>query len=366
MPELAHDYCSPSKLDLRYHCPGSVRLEKALVGTGKAIEGSAEATEGTLKHAQTTAHRMDEPPPADLTDDVLWVIERTKELVEQYKDVPDVIFLDEYQIDLSDLGISGGTEGCRIDLLIVIPGRKAVIVDYKYGVGWVARPHYNWQMKGYGVGVFRNFGVTEIEVIILQPNVDEEYQVKVGTFQKDDAVLFQAQIKAIVEYTLEPDAPLVRGTHCSHGFCRAKGVCPLWRDAYLELPVHTTVAAHMQCIAPERRQEIYENLLAAESWCKKARATIEAMAINDGLEINGWEIGTGRKTRAWAWGDKEVETALTRLMDDLKMGFPIYTIVSPSEVEKILGKSKKVKVVVQPMVIYKEGKPCLKKKGEEW
>jgi CRISPR/Cas system-associated exonuclease Cas4 (RecB family) len=361
---LDHDYCSPSQIDLRYHCPGSVRLQQNQISTGQLVE-SESASEGTLKHAQANKWRSKPGIPAEVSDDVLWVIERANEILGPYITVADTIILEEYQIDLSDLGISGGKEGCRIDLALVVPGRKAIIIDYKFGVTWVLRPKYNWQMKAYAVGVYRAFGVSEIEAIILQPNTDEEYRVKIDTFYPPEISHFETQIKEIVEKTKLPDAPLVRGDHCTYGYCKVRDICPLWRDAYLSLPVHTTLAVHLKNISPEMRAKLYEDVTAAEAWCKKARHIIEGLAIEGEIDVHGYEIGTGRKTREWGKSNEEIESALVGLMQTLGKKTDIFTLKSPAEIESGLGKSKAVKEAINPLVLYKEGKPTLKKKGFE-
>jgi Protein of unknown function (DUF2800) len=362
--QLDHDLCSPSRLDLRYFCPGSARMEQQLSGTGKSHVPDF-TSEGTRKHGLVQRCR-DETVPGedDLGYDVQWVIDKVREIADPYAEVPDHIIVDEYQIDLADLGITGGKEGCRIDLLVVVPGRKALIIDYKFGVMYVPRPKYNWQMKAYAVGVFRAFGVSEIEVIILQPNTDEQYQVKTDFFYAQEIDGFERDIKAIVAGTKAPDAPVVRGDHCTSGFCRARDTCPLWRDAYLALPVHTTVAAHLKNISPEQRKILYENVVAAKSWCEKARSVVELLAINGEIEIDGYEIGTGRKSREWASSDVVAKKVID-LAKTLGKECSPYALKSPAEIEAELGKSKAVKEALQPLVIYKEGKPALKKKAVE-
>jgi len=360
----AHDFCSPSQLDLRYSCPGSVRLQRNLIGTGEAA-ATDYATEGTKKHDQVREWRGKPGSPAEVPDDVVWVIGKVIELTEKYSTIPEAIILDEYQIDLSDLGISGGTEGCRVDLLIVVPGRKAVLIDYKFGVMYVPRPKYNWQMKAYSAGIFRSYGVSEIEVLILQPNTSEEFMVKTDFFYAPEIKEFESQIKEIVEKTKREDAPLVRGAHCSYGFCRSRGICPLWRDAYLSMPTHMTVAAHLKNIGPEQRRELYENLVAAETWCKKARATAEMMAINKDIDIDGYEVAPGRKTRVWGRDEEEVAGILITLMRNLSKQTEVWTLKSPAEIESAIGKSKLVKDTITPLIVFKEGNPCLKKKGLE-
>jgi len=44
-----HDLCSPSRLDLRYFCSGSARMEQQLSGTGQS-HIPEYTSEGTRKH----------------------------------------------------------------------------------------------------------------------------------------------------------------------------------------------------------------------------------------------------------------------------------------------------------------------------
>lgn len=363
-PETERDLCSPSQLTLRYHCPGSVRLQLSMISSGN-VPVSEEASEGLKKHDLCQEYFNTPGCPDTTPEDVVWVLDQAHEQYKEYAELEGTIVVKEYQIDLSDLGIHGGTEGCRIDLLFVIPGRKALIIDWKFGIGYVPQPKYNWQMKAYAAGVFRAFGVIEIQVMILQPNTSDEYRIKMGYFYAEDISEFEKGIREIVAKTKDENAPLVRGEHCVYGFCKARDICPLWRNAFLELPQHVTMAAHVLNISPKERAVLYENLRAAESFCNKARSTIEAIAINDSLDIEGYEIGEGKKSRAWGKPNETIEQALRLLSERCQMGFPIYQIISPAIVEKIAGKSKKVKEIIDPLIIYTPGKPSLKKKKEE-
>jgi len=360
---LKHDYCSPSKLALRYHCPGSVNLEKELIGTGEQeVSLSQAASEGTRKH-EIISHILQGKMPIDSApDDVATAYAATTEILSELRETNGYLEICEYQVDLSPLGISGGTEGCRCDLIAVVPGYRAVLIDFKFGIGRVEAPRYNWQMKAYAWAVWKAFGVTELLSVIIQPNTDEEYMLKMDCFNSGELEEIGPVIKEIVDKANGFDAPIVRGNHCTQYFCRCKEVCPAWRDSYLAMPEHLTIAAHLKQISPEKRQELYENVIAADAWISKARATIETMAIAGDIEITGWEVGAGRKTREWGKPEIEIELSLRELMSETDKTINIYhpqELLSPAEVEKEFGKLKKVKEKIEPLLIFKMGKPKL-------
>jgi hypothetical protein len=377
-----HDWCSPSQLTRRYHCPGSVRLEQKAITTDGS--GSSEAaTRGTVLHYFTDmllsqgnvdalrGHTEYNPTPADMHD-VRWCAEQVNEIIEELQtEYPDAKIIDvgEKQLDLSALGISGGKVGNRVDRLIVVPGVLAVLVDYKFGQGFVPSPPYNWQFKAYAWGVMEAYGGHAVRAIKLQPATDEEYRRTEGLFTPSEVERFGTDIAEIVARTKEIDAPLCRGAHCT--FCGAKNRnCPLWKDAFLSIPSHLDVTAHLERISPVERGQLYSNLKAAESFVAGMIKKLVAYTLDKELEFHGYEIGPGRGSRAWTDDDKAmaalVELAKDKEKDPDEVVVPPVPAkpVSPSEAEKVLGKAKAVKAALSPLIVNVHGKPTLKKKKE--
>ena len=350
---MKHGYFSPSQLELRFRCPGSVGLYEQLPEDSENAK-TAASTLGTEKHElaarlRSGAAELEPGTP----DDVVFCLQKIGELVDT---LPlGATLVDEYQVDLKYLGIDPGSEGCRVDFLAVIPGSFAIVADYKFGAVKVDPPKYNFQMRGYCAGVARAFGVPEVQCVILQPNIDEESRSRSCVFTASELLDAETEIMKIVTDAQAPNAPLVRGEHCGDCFCRARPVCPLWRDAFLAIPQNTPVERFMQTLSPAKRREIYENLLAASKFCEKAIEAVKELAVLGSLEIDGYTVAEGRKTREWrddAFVIEELTTfAASRGLEPSSVIVPI----SPAKAEKLFGKT------IDRMVEFKYGSPILKK-----
>lgn len=349
-----HGYFTPSQLELRFRCPGSVALDKELPEEPED-EGSPDALLGRQKHEIARKLRAGEIQLEPATpDDVVFCKQKTDEILAGLP--PDATVVAEYQIDLRYLGIDPGTEGCRVDFLAVVPGRFAVVADDKYGAMRVDNPKYNWQMKGYCAGVARAFGVPEVQCIILQPNIDEESRFRSCVFTAAELTEAEDGIKEIIVAALKPGAPLVRGEHCGDCFCKCRPTCPLYRDAFLAIPQSTPVEKFMSALSPEKRRELYENLLAANKFTEKAIEAVKAVVVAGKMNIEGYEVADGKKTRIWksnGFAMSELETlAATKGLEKDAVVQPI----TPAAAEKLFGKK-----VLEPLIEYKVGNPVLKK-----
>lgn len=352
----SHGYFSPSQLSLRAYCPGSANLQKENEAVAPMGGDTAESTAGTIKHemAVLLRNKQVEPDAITITDDVRYCVQQVEEILAQLP--ADAIVTDEYRIDLSDLGIDGGAEGCRVDLLAVVPGRYAVVVDYKFGEMWTDSPEWNWQMKGYAAGVMRSFGVPEVQAVILQPNIDEGNRRRAHTF--DAAAIAEAEtgIKSIVEAAKAPTAPLIRGDHCGDRFCCCRPVCPLWRDSWLSVPQNTTVEAYMTTLPPDGRRKLYENLLAANKFTEIAIEAVKALAVAGKLEIAGYVVGDGKKQRWWESESSAREKLSAMIVQKGRKIEEVIKPISPAQAEKIFGKEE-----LKSMICEKFGSPILKK-----
>lgn len=362
--EAKRDLCSPSQLQLRFHCPGSVALSRQLpAGSGHKSEA---AERGTRLHSVVVdlLNGADIEKIALTPDDreaVDWCMVKIQDVLSRFEAKP--IVKKEFQVDLSYLGIHGGTEGCRIDILIVIPGVGSIIIDLKFGEGYVPQPKYNWQFKAYACGAHNSFG-GPVECVKLQPSdQNEENRYQACLFDDSNFPDLEREIKAIVDTANSPEAPLVRGKHCEYLWCKCKEICPLHRQAVLEIPQGITVKNYMSSISPVERGLLYCNLVIASKWVEKAITTIQSMAVEENLEITGYEVRDGKNKYEWA-NEAEAtstlsEVALDKGIDALNLIEPSH-LKSKSAVEKILGSGKAVKAALEPLLVTIPGAKILR------
>jgi hypothetical protein len=363
--EIERDLVSPSKLNLRFNCPGSANLEKQLPKGDD--HKSPEAERGTKLHAIEEGAPDYLFLPADDKEAVDWCFQQIKEKVLDRFDGTDIkpIYKKEYQIDLSELEILSGKRGNRIDDLYIVPGSSSIVIDKKFGSSYVSPPKYNKQMWAYSWGVWKAFGGS-VECIILQPDaLNEEKRYQSHVFEESEFEKIGADIKAIVGKCRQPDAPLIRGDHCTHLFCKCSDICPLWRQAVLEIPQGMPVKTHLKAISAQERAKLYENLQVAEKWVKNAISVIVAMALEHEIDLDGYEIGDGKKTYAW----KDEQEAQMKIIDFLfnVKGMNGADVIEPahlkskSEIEKLVGKSKEARAMLDELIVAIPGSQILKK-----
>ena len=346
-----HDPCSPSTLNLRFHCPGSARLQSVLI-TGSHKKSTELAERGTKLHDIMEKHFKDgiSLDVHDLGETDLQAVQYCAEMVKEiFKNVADQNPITQYeiQIDLSGLGISGGPLGCRIDVAIVLPGIGCIIIDYKFGFKWVTDPKFNWQLKAYAWGAHQKYGGS-VQIIALQPANDEDRQFLSHTFDESEFEQIGKEIKIIVDGTKVENPGLCRGSHCKKLFCRNIEACQNWKNAALAIPYAHTISAYIEKISPAERQGLLNELKRAQSWINKARKSIEDIAISDSLEIQGYKVIPADE---WQWIDETIayEAAKSCLISQgkpEKIGFLIEPacLKSRSAVQKIVGQSKSAKM----------------------
>ena len=365
-----HDYASPSRLNLCLHCPGYPRLMRE---TEMAFTETSEAAQrGIDLHAYTVDVLTGKMSQEDLKntvvvedyEQVMWCVERTKEVIARF---PTGIVQYEVQLDLSQLGISGGKNGCRIDCLIVVPGVGIIVIDWKFGRIWVTPPEWNIQTQAYGWGANNQFG-GNVESIILQPQSPEGRDHMNHVFESDEFKEIGERIKGIVSATRKEDAPLIRGQHCHKLFCPLQlTVCPLHKKSILEIPDGKNVAAYFESLSPEDRNEFYEKILVIKKIADHCEMKCKEMAIEHNIEIAGYEVGPGRSNYTCGDTEKFLDVLSPFAMskgikpDDLTHDPVPRLPKSKSDVHKILGQSKAVQEAVKSLYVETPGSPTLKK-----
>lgn len=377
-----HDFCSPSKLDLRACCPGSAALERKTERT--TLHSSSPAAERGKRLWDDLVDVLEgkceiEPFLCELEPEdkvpCRWVYDRILEIIERAKSIsPDCVVTYELQLDLSHLGISGGIHGSKADMHILLPGYGSIVVDVKLGVWWVNRPEYNRQFKAYASGTHRMFG-GPVECIKLQPALSEEYQYMSCKFEDEHFEAIDNDIRLVVYNTRQENAPLIRGEHCQGKFCWLRNsVCPLYRQTMLEVPAGVDVGNYFTGLNSLERKEFYEKVVIGKTIFTKAEATIKLLAVENNVEIDGYEIGEGKKSYDWidvVTAFKALVTLLEKLQEkgkciDIKPSdFEIpATLLSVSNIKKLIGSSKMVQEALKELIIVTPGKPTLKKKRD--
>ena len=317
------------------NCPGSV----ALVQKMPPQPSNKYADEGTLLHNVIAEIVMTDKHPEEFlhtkyNDQVL-----TLDLIDN-KLVPALAALDvidpnkemeieaETRVGFGDLlpDVFGSTD------LIGRIGKRAVVLDWKFGDGVAVEVEENPQLMFYAAAAMRTeatkwafVDVEEIEMVIVQPPAVKRWvttPARIAQFEKD-------LVKA-VKLAQQPNAELKVGDHCR--WCAAKPICPQMTGA-----VDRALKTQIESIDAPMLGAYLANADMLEDWIKDLRALAHQI-LDSGASVPGYKLVAKRGTRQWT-DEKDVVHWL-----DGKGLEPneIYRkeILSPAQMEKVLKQRK--------------------------
>ena len=310
-------------------CPGSV----ALVDKMPPKPSSSYADTGTLLH-DTIADILDKgQKPEDHLGRKHADIVLTQDLIDD-KLLPALAALDavdpngelEYAVE-SRVGfgsllpdVFGST-----DLLGRI-GRRAVVLDWKFGDGVAVEVEENAQLLFYAAAAMRTPETAwvferadEVELIIVQPP-----SVKRWVTTIDRVKAFEGELVKAVKTALKPDAPLAAGDHCK--WCAAKPVCPVMTGA-----IDRLVKERVDALPAEQIAHYLDQLPIIEDFLKDLQQLAHGL-MEEGKPIPGWKLVNKRATRKWTNEKKAAEFMSEAGLDPWEEPKPL----SPAKAEKAL------------------------------
>jgi hypothetical protein len=305
-------------------CPASIEL----VAKMPKLPSSKYADEGTLLHDAISQILDCKATPESVIGMVYEGITLTQELYDDKILValaaldeidPDkqMEFAVESSVNFGDLlpGVFGSA-----DLLGRI-GKKAIVLDWKFGNGVAVEATENEQGMFYAAAAMRTpetqwvfEDVEEVEIIIVQPPM-----VKRWVTTPERIAKFEFDLIAAVN---GPRTKLESGEHCR--WCAAKPTCPMVTGA-----VDRALKTALIRVDAEKIGEYLAQADLLEEWIDSVRVLAFDMLEND-VRVPGFKLVAKRGTRQWVneqvakdlLGDKAYESKL----------------ISVAQAEKIIGK----------------------------
>ena len=311
-------------------CPGSVALCAAM----PPKPSSKYADEGTLLHNVMDLILTTNQTPESFVGMEYEGIKLTQELIDE-KVYPALRALDdidpnkemeyatETRVGFGDFlpGVFGST-----DLLGRI-GRRAFILDWKFGSGVAVDAADNPQLMFYAAAAMRTpevqwvfDEVEEIECIIVQPP-----SVKRWVTDKKRIKAFEQELLMAVKIAQLPDAPIKTGDHCR--WCAAKPTCPKMTGA-----VDRALAVAVGDIDVMQISRYLTKADMLEQWVTDLRALAHTM-LEAGVVVPDWKLVAKRATRQWV-DTQEAENYFSKYE-----GGVVYEprkLKSPAQMEKAL------------------------------
>lgn len=409
-----HSIYSPSKAHRYMRCPGSVALEE-----GQEDSTSVYAQEGTAAHnlaemvltgaiknanemlneivfweegGETVTWKIDH----DMISFVTNYCENIYARIEEFKLLPGVISVTlevEQKIDLSSVIGVPGQKGTA-DIVIVVEFEDGTVLlsieDLKYGRGVEVVAQENEQALTYaagGVADYEMAGYDVARVIVaihqVRKNNFSEHEYSMDEI-RDHVLTLQTQVK-VAEHQRErlregakPEALVLSPGEKQCKFCKAKSFCPAARAevAKTVFKAAPATAEEFEDLENESPQESLvkegaealispEDWLAAclskvdfiEDWCKAIRAAVHARLL-DGKAVPGFKLVKGRMGNR-AWLDKDEAEEVLKSMRLKQTDMYSMSLVSPTQIEKLLKESPRRWTRIQELITRSEGKPAV-------
>jgi len=343
------------------NCPGSVAAEANLPD-----RSSVYADEGTLAHAICEYALVNDTTAFDAS------IAIAAEMITKMPHLKGCVtkdFIDACQMYIDYVRAQSGSERMyevRVDFsqwvpegfgtsdVVILDGNTVRIIDLKFGKGVKVDAQDNPQALLYALGTFNDFGwlaaIEHIEMHIVQPRLDH---VSVSTVSRSGLMKFGELASQAAELALSEKAPRVPGDKQCR-FCKAKATCP----ALLEKTQKALMSEFedldikpVNKLTDDQLRQALEAKSLIEAWLSAVERLVTERIV-EGKDFPGFKIVEGRSLRQWK--DKDVGSTLEFLLGD---GAYVKKLISPSQAEKLLGKSHKDKI--EPYVIKARGKPTL-------
>lgn len=220
-----------SNLFRRALCPGSARLE-----AGLPDEESEQSHEGTLLHEYAAHPEYDRAMLKSNQRNLLTSAdELTKTVIDRVESENGLTGKCIQQF--TEQALQGEIPGTP-DLVRNYPS-DILVIDRKFGYNIVERADLNLQLRTYAVLTWLQ-ETNNSYVAIVQPRLPFHERITLARYTPEDIEDSRKQISAILEAVAQPDAPLVPGEEQCR-YCKAKLVCPAFREAIERAPALMSV-----------------------------------------------------------------------------------------------------------------------------
>jgi hypothetical protein len=303
-------------------CPASIEL----VAKMPPKPSSKYADEGTLLHDAIS--QILDCKATDVVGMVYEGITLTQELyddkilvalaaLDEIDPTKQMEFAVESSVNFGDLlpGVFGSAD------LLGRLGKKAIVLDWKFGNGVAVEATENYQGMFYAAAAMRTpetqwvfEDVEEIEIIIVQPPMIKRWVTTPKRIAK-----FEFDLIAAVN---GPRTKLESGEHCR--WCAAKPTCPMVTGA-----VDRALKTALVRLDADKISEYLTQADELESWIDAVRVLAYDMLENN-VKVPGYKLVAKRGTRQWVSDNAAVNF----------LGDKAYEkkVISVAQAEKLVGK----------------------------
>lgn len=358
---MGHSDIGPSSADRWMACPGSVRLSRGLP-RGRS---SSYAAWGTVCHGLGEELLTGKVTEMDLMLRVGEVIEEDGNDITIDEEMVQVAcgYAANAQRDFSELSAVHKPQPVHklieqkvclddvdpdlygtLDWAVYRVGDTLIVRDLKTGKGKKVYAEKNKQLGIYALGVIRTHAINlaaldKVELVIDQPRAGGEDR---WVAPREWLVAFKEEVKAAIEATRKPDAPLAAGEWCR--WCKAQAVCPeIVAATEREVQADFNAAPPQALTATPLEGVPVARLVRILDWEPTVKGLIGAaylrvqQLLESGVAVPGYKLVEGRVTRRWGDGTGEEAAQLFAPQYGDKVYAP-RKVLSVAQMETLVGK----------------------------
>lgn len=201
--------------------------------------------------------------------------------------------LTEHRLDMASLGFA---QGGTADVVLVIPGRLVIVIDYKFGFVDQGTADEHDQLQAYAAAAAETFTAPDVIVALIQPRADKANRISQARFDADTLRANRTWTAAVIRLARADNPQLNAGfTQCQH--CRALHRCPEARRFMMQTKeALETIGEPMDA---DSRGELADAAKLSEKFAETGKA-IAKTALQKGEKVTGWKLGTPRAMRSVA------------------------------------------------------------------
>lgn len=216
-------------------------------------------------------------------------LEFARDLIAKHDIHPDNV-LTEHPLDMAALGFQRkGTA----DLVLVIPGKLVIVVDWKLGFIDQGEADDHDQTQAYASAAAETFNAKEVLVWLVQPRAEKAHRRTGATYDADTLRANRAWTVAVLNRS-RSSAPQLRAGYSQCVHCKALHRCPEARRYIVD--TQEALAA----LGAPLDGDGYADLIGAAKLAEKFADTGKELGkayIVAGNQVPGWKLGAGRAIR---------------------------------------------------------------------
>lgn len=310
--KTAADFIRPSSLAAIAACAGRPAMEAAVVNAYGEPESSVEASMGHKAHAwaaegilhwregqewgDAIAKVCNEATAAGLDKWTVWCVqvclEFARDLIAQHGIEREDVLV-EHPLDMLTQGMERpGTA----DLVLVIPFKRVVVVDWKFTFLDQGDADEHDQLQAYGNAAAATFKTAEVLVYLFQPRAEKPKRATGAKFDAEALAANATWTRAVVARAKSPN-PELAPSYDACLYCRALTRCAAAKEWIMN--VLEAVAALGAPMDPDAWGELAAAAKIAEKMGDDAKEQVKEHLLKGGT-ATGWGLGSGRAIRSCA------------------------------------------------------------------